>query len=79
MIYIYVDAVAESERNPVRKHQTHQPECGDEQANNGTGRPNLSRETKFSGANGDGGKIISLLLSSLPRTSRMIVNLLTRG
>ena len=37
------DAVAESWRNPGSKH----------------GRPNPSRETKFSGANGDSGKKIN--------------------
>ena len=30
-----------------------QPECGEIVGPRGTGRPNLSRETKFSGANGD--------------------------
>ena len=45
-----MDAAAELGRNPVRMHQI-QPEYGDEQADEGTGRPNLSRETKFSGAN----------------------------
>ena len=46
-----MDAAAELGRNPVSKHQI-QPEYGDEQAG-GTGLPNPSRETKFSGANGD--------------------------
>ena len=40
-------AAAEIGRDPVSKHQI-QPEYGDEQ---GTGLPNPSRETKFSGAN----------------------------
>ena len=47
-----MDALAELGRNPVSKHQI-QPEYGDEQADGGTGLPNPSRETKFSGANGD--------------------------
>ena len=44
-------AAAELGRNPVSKHQI-QPEFGDEQAD-ATGLPNPSRETKFSGTNGD--------------------------
>ena len=44
-----MDAAAELGRNFVRKHQI-QPEHGDK---HGTGLPNLSRETKFSGANAD--------------------------
>ena len=47
-----MDAVAEIGRNPVKKHQI-QHEYGDEQAGRGTGLLNPSRETKFSGANGD--------------------------
>ena len=47
-----MDAAAELERNPVSRHQI-QPESGDEQAGAGTGLPNPSRETKFSGANAD--------------------------
>ena len=47
-----MDAAAEIRRNLVSQHQI-QPEYGDEQADGGTGLPNLSRETKFSGANGD--------------------------
>ena len=39
-----MDAVAENGRDPVNEHQIQR---------NGTGRPNLSRETKFSGANGN--------------------------
>ena len=45
-----MDAAAEL-GNPVSKHEI-QPEYGDEQAD-GTGLPNPSRETKFSGANAD--------------------------
>ena len=47
-----MDAAAELGRNPVSKHQI-QPDYGDEQADAGTGLPNPSRETKFSGANAD--------------------------
>ena len=36
----------------MSKHQV-QPEYGERAGWRGTGRPNLSRETKFSGANGD--------------------------
>ena len=46
-----MDAAAEIGRNPVSKDRV-QPEFGDKQAD-GTGLPNPSRETKFSGANGD--------------------------
>ena len=45
-------AAAELGRNPVSKHQI-QPEYGDEQADAGRDRRNPSRETNFSGANGD--------------------------
>ena len=46
-----MDAAAEIGRNPVSKHQV-QLEYGDEQADAGGGRPNPSREIKFSGPNG---------------------------
>ena len=53
-----MDAAAEIGRNPVSKHQI-QPEYGKLTGWRGTGLPNQSRETKFSGANGDGqGNII---------------------
>ena len=39
-------------RNPASKHQI-QPECGEWAGWRGTGRPNPSREAKFSGANRD--------------------------
>ena len=45
-----MNADAELGRNPVSKHQI-QLEYGDEQAD--AGLPNLSRETRFSGANVD--------------------------
>ena len=42
----------------VSKHQI-EPDCGERAAGwRGTGMPNLSRETKFSGANGDRKKFI---------------------
>ena len=49
---IYVDAVAESGRNSANKHQF-RPECEEWAAWRGTGQPYLSRETEFSGTNGD--------------------------
>ena len=52
-----MDAAAELGRNPVSKHQI-QPECGDEQAEAGPDCRTPSRETKFSGANGDREKSI---------------------
>ena len=45
-----MDTVAESGRSPVSKHQI-QPECGELAGWRGKGRPNLSGEIKFSGAN----------------------------
>ena len=48
-----MDAVVESAMNVVvSKHQV-QPECGEQVDLCRTRRPNLSREIKFSGANGD--------------------------
>ena len=47
-----MEAAAELGRNLVSKHQI-QPEYEDEQADVGTGLPNPSRETKFSGTNAD--------------------------
>ena len=47
-----MDAAAELGRNPVSKHHI-QPEYGNEQADSGRELPNPSRETKFSGANGN--------------------------
>ena len=49
-------AAAEIGRNPVSKHQV-QPEYGEWAGWRGTGLPNPSRETKFSGANGGTGKV----------------------
>ena len=44
-----MDAAAEIGRNPVSKHRI-QPENGEQRAGGrGTGRPNPSRKTKFSG------------------------------
>ena len=45
-------AAADIGRNHVSKHQV-QPECGELAGWRKTRRPNPSRETKFSGANGD--------------------------
>ena len=47
-----MDAAAELGKNPVSKHQI-QPEYGDEKADAGRDLANPSRETKFSGVNGD--------------------------
>ena len=63
-----MDAAAELGRNPVSKHQI-QPEYGDEQA--AAGLPNPSRETNFSGANGDRG----ILIFPVQLTSTRIGNL----
>ena len=46
-----MDAAAKIGRNPVRKHQF-QPDCV-WRVSGLTERPNVSRETKFSDANGD--------------------------
>ena len=47
-----MDAAVDIGSNPVSKHQI-QPECGEWAGWHETGRPNLSRETEFSGVNGD--------------------------
>ena len=47
-----MDTAAEIRRNLVSKNQI-QPECGERAGWRGTGRPNPSRKTNFSGANGD--------------------------
>ena len=47
-----MDATAEIGMNLVSKHQI-QPEYGELAGWRGTGRPNPSREIKFSGPNGD--------------------------
>ena len=64
-----MDAAAELGRNPASKHLI-QPECGDEQAD-GTGLPNPSRKTKFSGANGDR----EILIFPVQMTTNRIGNL----
>ena len=72
-----MDAAAEIGRNPVSKHQV-QPEYRDEQAD-GTGLPNPSRETKFSGANGDRENIffpVQLTTNRIGNLARLIYNLL---
>ena len=69
-------AAAELGRNPVSKHQI-QPEYGDEQAD-GTGLPNPSRETKFSGANADREKnffAVQLTTSRIGNLTRLILPL----
>ena len=70
-------AAAELGRNPVSKHQI-QPEYGDEQAE---GLPNPSRETKFSGANGDREKsfsLVQLTTSRIGNLTRLIHTLAIR-
>ena len=50
-----METVAESGKgkwSPISKHQI-QPGCGERAGWRGTGRPNLTRDTKLSGANGD--------------------------
>ena len=72
-----MDTAAELGRNPVRKHQI-QPECGDEQADVGTGLPNTSREIKFSGANGDREEfmfLVQLTTSRIGNLTRLIPTL----
>ena len=72
---------AKIERNPVSKHQL-QPEYGDEMSRltrDGTGRPNLSRVTKFSGTNGDREKIcfpVQLTTIRIGNHTRLIHTLL---
>ena len=73
-----MDAAAELGRNPVSKHQI-QSEYRDEQAECGTGRLNLSRETKFSGTYGDRGIFIfpaQLTTSRIGSLTRLIHTLL---
>ena len=55
-----MDAAPELGKNPVSKHQI-QPEYGDDQ----------SRETKFSGANGDRGKNIFPVQLTTSRTGNL--------
>ena len=43
-----MDAAVKRGRNPVSKHQI-QPECGERAGLRGTGRPNLSYETRGQG------------------------------
>ena len=47
-----MDAAVDIGSNPVSKHQI-LPECGEWAGWHETGRPNLSRETKFPGGNED--------------------------
>ena len=70
-----MDAAAEIGRNYVGKHQI-QPEYGDEQAGRrGTGLPNPSRVTKFSGADADREILfflVQLTTSSIGNHTRLI-------
>ena len=73
-----MDAAAEIGRNTVSKHHV-QPEYGHEAGWRGTGMPNPSRETKFSGANGDRGILIfpvQLTTSRIGNLTRLILFLL---
>ena len=66
--------VAESGRSPGSKHHI-QSECGEWEGWRGTGRPNLSGETEFSGANWDEEIFISpvqLTTSRLGNLARLI-------
>ena len=71
-----MDAAAELGRNPVSKHQI-QSEYGDEQAD--ARSPNPSRETNFSGANGDREIFIFpvQLISTINRTGSLTRLILT--
>ena len=77
-----MDAAAEVGRNPVSKHQI-QPGCGEGTGGRGTGRPNPSRETKFSGANGDREMFIfpfqptTSRIGNLVRLIRTLLNVMT--
>ena len=73
-----MDAAAKVGSNPVSKHQI-QPEYGEWAGLRGTGRSNPSRETKFSGANGDrenGIFSVQLVTSRIGNLTRLIHTLL---
>ena len=76
-----METVAESgkgEWSPVSKHQI-QPGCGEWAGWRGTGQPNLTRETKLSGANGDRENsifLVQLTTSRIGNHTRLIPNLL---
>ena len=73
-----MDAAAEIGRNPARKHQI-RLEGGKWAGSRGTRWPNPSRETKFSGANGDRGIFIfpvQLTMSRIDNLMRLIHTLL---
>ena len=73
-----MDTAAEIGRNPVSKHQI-QSEYGELVVLRGTGRLNPSRETKFSGANGDREMFIfpvQLTTSRIGKLTRLIHTLL---
>ena len=73
-----IGTTAEIGRNPVSKHQI-QLECGERAGSRGAGRPNPSRETKFSGANGDREMFIfpvHLTTSRIGNLTRLIHTLL---
>ena len=65
-----MDAAEEIGRNPVSKHEI-QPEYGEKTGWRGTGLPNPSRETRFSGANGDR----EIFIFSIQLTTSRIDNL----
>ena len=67
-----MDATAKLGRNPVKKHRV-QPEYRDEHADAGRDCKNLSREPKFSGANGDR----NIFIFPIQLTTGRIDNLLT--
>ena len=74
-----MDAAPEIGRNPVSKHQI-QSECREWAGWRGTGRLKPSRETKFSGANGDNREIfifpVQLTTSRISNLTRLIHTLL---
>ena len=73
-----MDAVAESGRNPSSKNQF-QPYCGECPGLTRDGTAELSRDTKFSGANGDKEKNVfpdQLTTSGINNLTRLIHTLL---
>ena len=69
--YKYVDAVVESGRDPVSKHQI-LPGCAEWAGWLGTGRPNLFRGIKFSGAKGKRKIFIFPVQLTTSRNARLI-------
>ena len=65
-------------RNSMSKHHI-QPECGEYAGWRGAGRPNPSREAKFSGTNGDRGIyifLVQLITGKIGNLTRLVHTLL---